>query len=91
MFRFKILKQISNGSFPGSVCPLMETISDTKGQELHLRRPDAGNMLADADRLNEQSLGRPLNLMCSLYYEVSLDEPCLFPAATGTVSPHGHD
>ncbi len=41
--------------------------------------PAAGNMLEEAVRLEEQSLGYPLNLMCSLYYETTPDDPFRTP------------
>ncbi len=47
--------------------------------------PIGGSMLANADRFNEQALGYPLNLMCSLYYETSTEEPFHHPAG---MPPH---
>ncbi len=40
-------------------------------------RPAAGDTLEEAVWLDEQPLGYPLNLMCSLYYESSFVEPLL--------------
>ncbi len=42
--------------------------------ELH-GRPAAGDTLEEAVWLEEQSLGYPLNLMCTLYYESTYTEP----------------
>jgi len=36
----------------------------------------AGDMLAEAARLDEMGLGYPLNMMCSLYYESTGELPC---------------
>ncbi len=45
-----------------------------------LGRPAAGNTLEEAVWLEEQSLGYPLNLMCSLYYESTVEDPFRHPA-----------
>ena len=42
-------------------------------------RPATGNTLDEAVWLEEQGLGYPLNLMCSLYYEVTTDDPFRHP------------
>ncbi len=51
---------------------LADNIADL--YELH-GRPAAGNTLEEAVWLEEQSLGYPLNLMCSLYYESTAEDP----------------
>ncbi len=48
-------------------------------------RPAAGNTLEEAVWLDEQPLGYPLNLMCSLYYESTYCEP--FPTPEDKPNP----
>ncbi len=65
----------------------MERLADNIADlyELH-GRPAAGNTLEEAVWLDEQALGYPLNLMCSLYYESSFDES--FRKLTDDVPPN---
>ncbi len=50
----------------------MERLADTIADLYELPgRPAAGDTLEEAVWLEEQPLGYPLNLMCSLYYETS--------------------
>ncbi len=49
--------------------------------------PAAGKTLEEAVWLEEQSLGYPLNLMCSLYYEVTNDDPFRQPEAAAPPLP----
>ncbi len=48
-------------------------------------RPAAGDTLEEAVWLEEQPLGYPLNLMCTLYYESSFCGP--FPTAEDNPRP----
>ena len=67
----------------------MERLTDTTiNGSVRLGAPGQGRMLAEADRLNRQALGYPLNLMCSLYYETGTEEPFRHPAG---MAPHNSE
>ncbi len=51
---------------------IADNIADQYEQE---GRPAAGNTLEEAVWLEEESLGYPLNLMATLYYESTVDDP----------------
>lgn len=52
----------------------MNLSADEILREEERNEPKADNMLREAERLNEEGLGYPLNIMVSLYYESSSDE-----------------
>ncbi len=68
----------------------MERLADNIADlyELH-DRPAAGDTLEEAVWLEEQSLGYPLNLMCTLYYESTYCEP--FPQQDEPTQPASSD
>jgi len=45
------------------------------------------DMLGEAAWLNEQGLGYPLNMMYTLYYETTLDEPLPDPSTGESPQP----
>lgn len=45
------------------------------------------DMLGEAAWLNEQGLGYPLNMMYTLYYETTLDEPLPSPSEGDSAQP----
>ncbi len=64
----------------------MDRLADTIADLYNLPgRPAAGDTLEEAVWLDEQPLGYPLNLMCTLYYESSFCGP--FPAPEERTQP----
>ncbi len=70
----------------------MERLADNIADlyELH-GRPAAGDTLEEAVWLEEQSLGYPLNLMCTLYYESTYCEPLPLSEENAQPNPEYHD
>ncbi len=54
-------------------------------------RPSAGDTLEEAVWIEEQSLGYPLNLMCTLYYESTFCEPFHNPEENSPSNPEDRD
>ncbi len=70
----------------------MERLADNIADlyELH-GRPAAGDTLEEAVWLEEQSLGYPLNLMCTLYYESAYSGPFPEPEENAQPTPDESD
>ncbi len=70
----------------------MERLADSIADLYDLPgRPSAGDTLEEAVWLDEQPLGYPLNLMCSLYYESSFCGPFPFTDEDSHPNPESSD
>ncbi len=70
----------------------MERLADTIADLYELPgRPVAGDTLEEAVWLDEQPLGYPLNLMCTLYYESSFSGPFPTPEEDSPPTPETSD